>query len=159
MSKLAMSQRHSNRAKSLISVALVTAALGLSACSSPESPDLKAREDIMKGWGDAMGIMGGMIKEPDTFDAAMFKEQATFLADDADSPWSHFADKNAVGGAAEAVWSDGDGFQAEIDKFKQATAELNSAAQNATSAADVQPAFGDVGASCKSCHTEYRAEK
>lgn len=154
-----MSQRHGNTAfKSLISAALVTAALGMTACSSPASPDLKAREDIMKGWGDAMGIMGGMVKAPDTFDAAVFKDQAAFLANDADSPWSHFADKNAVGGAAETVWSDADGFSGEIDNFKKVTAELNTAAQSATSVEDIKPAFGAVGASCQSCHTSYRAK-
>lgn len=32
----------------------------------------------MKSWGDAMGVMGDMVKAPDTFDAAVFKEQAAF---------------------------------------------------------------------------------
>ncbi|GAA0308268.1 c-type cytochrome [Psychrobacter aestuarii] len=144
--------------KSAVTMALISAAVGLSACSQSASPDIKAREDIMKSWGDAMGVMGDMVKAPDTFDAAVFKEQAAFLADSADSPWTHFQDESAKGGAMDSVWSDADGFSSEADKFKQATDALNQAAQGASSVEDVQPAFAEVGASCKSCHTEYRAE-
>ena len=112
----------------------------------------------MKSWGDAMGIMGDMAEAPDTFDAAVFKEQASFLAEDAANPWSHFENQEAMGNATEAVWSNADGFSAEADNFQKVTAELNAAAQSATSVEDVQPAFGEVGASCKSCHTEFRAK-
>ena len=144
--------------KSVIALTLISATVGLSACSQSTSPDIKAREDIMKDWGNAMGIMGDMIKAPDTFDAATFQEQAAFLADSADSPWTHFQDESAKGGAMETVWSDAEGFSSEADNFEQVTEALNQAAQGATSVEDVQPAFAEVGASCKSCHTEYRAE-
>ena len=145
--------------KSVFGVALMAAALGMSACSGPaDDPDIKARQDSMKSWGDAMGVMGDMVKAPDTFDAAVFKEQASFLAEDAANPWSHFENQEAMGNATEAVWSNADGFSAEADNFQKVTAELNAAAQTATSVEDVQPAFGEVGASCKSCHTEFRAK-
>ena len=145
-----MAQVHTNKSlKSLFSITLMAAALGLTACSSPaDDSDIKARQDSMKSWGDAMGVMGDMVKAPDTFDAAVFKEQAAFLAEDASSPWSHFENQESMGNATEAVWSNADGF----------TADLSAAAQTATSASDVQPAFGEVGASCKSCHTEFRAK-
>ncbi|WP_201610136.1 cytochrome c [Psychrobacter submarinus] len=144
--------------KSIFGIALMSAALGLTACSAPLDPDVKARQDIMKDYGDAMGIIGDMVKAPDTFDAAVFKEQASFLAEDAANPWSHFENQEAMGNATEAVWSNADGFSAEADNFQKVTAELNAAAQSATSVEDVQPAFGEVGASCKSCHTEFRAK-
>tara|TARA_B100000524_G_scaffold63783_1_gene29480 strand:+ start:399 stop:869 length:471 start_codon:yes stop_codon:yes gene_type:complete len=144
--------------KSIFGIALMSAALGLTACSAPLDPDVKARQDIMKDYGDAMGIIGDMVKAPDTFDAAVFKEQASFLAEDAANPWSHFENQEAMGNATEAVWSNADGFSAEADNFQKVTAELNAAAQSATSVEDVQAAFGEVGASCKSCHTEFRAK-
>lgn len=129
----------------------------ISACSSTnENTGVKERQDMMANWGDAMKVMGGMMKNPDTFDAAKFKEEATFLADDAANPWPHFADENSKGGATDAVWSDAAGFKAEADKFQQATAALSTAAQNANSATDVEAAFKEVGASCKSCHTTYK---
>ncbi|MDN3453021.1 MULTISPECIES: cytochrome c [unclassified Psychrobacter] len=156
-----MAQVYTNKSlKSIFGIALMTAALGLTACStSTESnPDVEARQNNMKNWGDAMGVMGDMAKAPDTFDAAVFKEQAAFLAEDAANPWGHFADKAAVGNATEAVWSNADGFRAEADNFQKVTAELNAAAQTATSMDDVKPAFGQVGASCKSCHTDFKAK-
>ena len=144
--------------KSVMSMALMAAVLGLTACSSPTDTDVKTRQDSMKSWGDAMGVMGDMVKAPDTFDAAVFKEQAAFLAEDSSTPWSHFENQDAAGNATEAVWSNADGFTAEADNFQTVTAELNAAAQTATSAEDVTAAFGEVGASCQSCHTEFRAK-
>lgn len=144
--------------KSIFSITLVTAALGLSACT-PTHPDVKARQDMMKNYGDAAKVMGGMVKNPDTFDAEVFKEQAAFLAEDAKNPWSHFENTEAVGNAKPEVWSDKEGFLAESEKFQKVTAELNVVAQTATSAADIKPAFGAVGKTCKSCHDSYQVEK
>lgn len=155
-----MVKTHSNNTlKSVFGITLVAAVLGLSACSGAVDPDVKARQDSMKSWGDAMGIMGDMAEAPETFDAAVFKEQAAFLAEDSATPWSHFTNQEAVGNATEAVWVDVDGFRAEADNFQQATAELNTVAQNATSIDEVMPAFGQVGESCKSCHTDFKVKK
>ena len=145
--------------KSIFGITLMAAALGLTACSSPANPDVKARQDIMKNFGDSMKVMGGMAKAPDTFDAEVFKEQAAFLAKEAANPWSHFEDAEAVGNAKEAVWSNADGFRAEADDFQKATANLNAAAQTATSVDQVLPALGQVGDSCKSCHTDFKVKK
>ena len=154
-----MAQIRTNQSfTSFFSITLMAAVLGLTACSSPADPDIKTRQDSMKSWGDAMGVMGDMAKAPDTFDAAVFKEQAAFLAEDAANPWQHFENQEATGNATEAVWSNADGFRAEADNFQKVTAELNAAAQTATSMDDVKPAFGQVGASCKSCHTDFKVK-
>lgn len=144
--------------KSILGITLMTAALGLTACSSPDSPDIKARQDSMKSWGDAMGVMGDMAEAPETFDAEVFREQASYLASDAATPWTHFEDSEALGNATSAVWSNNDDFTAKAAQFKQATAELNAAAQTATGIEEVLPALGAVGESCKSCHTDYRVK-
>jgi cytochrome c556 len=106
-----------------------------------------------------MGIMGDMAEAPDTFDAEVFKEQAAFLAKDSASPWSHFENQKATGNATEAVWSDVNGFRTKADNFQKATTELNTVAQTATSMDQVLPAFGQVGESCKSCHTDFKVKK
>lgn len=146
--------------KSFFSITLMAVALGLTACSGAgDDPDIKARQDTMKSWGDAMGIMGDMAEAPDTFDAEVFKEQAAFLAKDSANPWSHFENQEATGNATEAVWSNVDDFRAEADDFQKATANLNAAAQTATSVDQVLPALGQVGDSCKSCHTDFKVKK
>ena len=145
--------------KSIVSITLMAAALGLTACSTSVDPDVKARQDSMKSWSDAMGIMGDMAEAPDTFDAEVFKEQAAFLAEDSANPWSHFENQEATGNATEAVWSNVDDFRAEADDFQKAAANLNTAAQTATSVDQVLPALGQVGDSCKSCHTDFKVKK
>lgn len=153
-----MEQVHITKSKSILGITLMITALGLTACSSPEDPDIKVRQDMMKNYSDAMTVMGGMVKEPDTFDAAVFQEQADFLAKESKNPWSHFGDQKSIGNATEAVWTNADEFKAEGEKFQLVTAELNTVAQTATSVDDIKPAFGAVGSSCKSCHTEFQAK-
>ncbi|WP_131668436.1 c-type cytochrome [Psychrobacter pygoscelis] len=148
-----------NTSKKSLALPLVISAALLSACNgAPSNPDVKARQDMMKNWGDAMGVMGDMVKAPDTFDPEVFKEQAAFLANDAKNPWPHFEDESAVGHATKAVWSDADGFRSESENLQKVASELNAAAQNATSVADVEAEFKAVGGSCKSCHTDYKVK-
>lgn len=145
----------------LISTAMIASTLALTACSggvtATQSEAVKSREDIMKNWKDAMEVMGGMVKNPDTFDAAKFQQEAQFLAEDANNAWVHFHDANDVGGATSAVWDDANTFQSEVDRYKKATNDLNNAAQGASTVADIQPAFGAVSESCKSCHKQFKA--
>jgi len=143
--------------KTMLGVSLMTVALGLSACNSVNS-DVKARQDGMKSWSDAMGVMGDMVKAPDTFDAAVFKEQSGYLAADSSTIWTHFKEADAESHALDAVWSNADGFAAEADNFKKVSAELYEAAQSAGSITGVAPAFKEVGASCKSCHTDFKVK-
>ena len=153
-----MSKFYSSKSlKSIVSISLMSTAVVLSACSQPH-PDVKARQDIMKNYGDTMKVIGGMVKEPDTFDAAVVKEQAAFLAEESKNPWQHFENQEAIGNAKEAVWADKDAFLAESENFQQVTAELNTAAQTATSVADIEAEFGAVGKNCKSCHTDFQVK-
>lgn len=150
--------RNSHSLKSILSLTLIGAALSLTACSAPLNPDVKARQDIMKSYGDAMGIMGDMVKAPDTFDADLLKNQTAFLAKASQDPWVHFENKEAVGNATEAVWANVDDFKARSEDFQKATAELNTVAQTANSVDDFKPAFAAVGKSCKACHTDFQVK-
>ena len=151
-----MTQVHTKQTlKSIFGITLITAALGLTACTNP---DVKARQDIMKNYGDAAKMMGDMVKAPDTFDIDVFREQAAFLAKESKTPWSHFEDAKAVGEAKPEVWSNKEGFLTETENFQKVTAELNMVAQNSTTLEEVKPAFGAVGKSCKSCHDDYKVK-
>lgn len=146
--------------KSLLLATILPLSITLAACTggtSAQSEAVKARTDTMKNWKDAKDAMESMIEAPDTFDAETFKEEAQFLAENSTTPWRHFSDENEVGGANTTVWSDPEGFRAAAENFEQTTAELNSVAQTATSAEEVQPAFSAMGQSCKSCHESFKA--
>lgn len=145
--------------KSLLLTAALPLTLTLAACSGGTNPDVSARQDAMKDWKDAMGVMGGMAEAPDTFDLAKFQENAQFVAETADKPWSHFTDQNEMGGSTEAVWTNADGFKTQAENFQQAAAELNTTAQNATTLEEVLPALKPVGDGCQSCHEDFKQPK
>ena len=145
--------------KSLLVAITLPLTLVLTACSGGSNPDVSARQDVMKDWKDAMSVMGGMAKAPETFDLAKFQENAKFLAESANKPWAHFADKNQLGEATDAVWVNATEFKAETENFQKVTAELNTKAQNATTLEEILPALKPVGDSCQSCHEDFRKAK
>ena len=145
--------------KSLLMAITLPLTLALTACSGGSNPDVSARQDVMKDWKDAMSVMGGMAKAPETFDLAKFQENAKFLAESANKPWAHFADKNQLGEATDAVWVNATEFKAETENFQKVTAELNTTAQNATTLEEILPALKPVGDSCQSCHEDFRKAK
>lgn len=114
-----------------------------------------AREDIMKSWKNANQTMGGMVKNPSSFNAVTFKDAAAKLNQD---PWAHFTADAKGGDAKDAIWTDTAGFQQQIDKFKTAATNLNTAAATATNVDGVKAQFGEVGASCKSCHDKFKED-
>lgn len=68
-------------------------------------------------------------------------------------------DTAAVAGSAAmpAVWSDAEGFAAQIAEFQAATAALQAAAQ-ADDRDALNAALARTKAACQSCHDTYRAE-
>lgn len=146
---------------------VLAAAIALSACNQSQqtanpadgaantavAAHQDAREDIMHDWGAASKEMNAMLKDPSSFNADNFRAAAKKLDQDA---WVHFPAGSEGGDAKPKIWQNPTAWQQEIDKYKQAVAALNTAAQSATSAADVQAQFNDVGASCKSCHQQFR---
>ena len=112
-----------------------------------------AREDIMHDWAAATKAMKGMLSDSANFNADDFRAAAKKLDQDA---WAHFPAGSEGGDAKPEIWQNPTAWQQEIDKYQQAVAALNTAAQTATSPADVQAQFDNVSASCKSCHQQFR---
>lgn len=73
-------------------------------------------------------------------------------------PWQHFPAGSDKGKseAQPAVWTKPAEFKKEIDTFEGRAAELAKAAAAAKTVADVKPAFGAAGQSCKSCHDGFK---
>ena len=115
----------------------------------------KARERIMKEWKKTSQTIGAMVKDPSKFDAAQVKAAAEKLNQ---NPWVHYPETAKGGEAKDEIWRDAAGFQQQIDKFKTAASALNAAAATATSVDGIKTQFGDLGASCKSCHDKYKQD-
>ncbi|WP_019519492.1 c-type cytochrome [Faucicola boevrei] len=114
-----------------------------------------AREDIMKQYSRASKALRGMTEDPSKFNADELKQHAQTLSQD---PWVHFPATAKGGEAKDDVWTNPEEFQAQIDKYKSAVTVLNTAVVSATSIDAVKTQIADVGASCKSCHTQFKAD-
>lgn len=141
---------------------ILSAAVILTGCnhatnSTQDNVQLENRTKLMKDWRQANEGMKAMMENPETFDAATFKERADFIANNTMTMWTYFQGEDAKGGdAQDTIWTDVTGFQAETDKFTAAANTLAAAAATATSAADVEAQYGDMVGSCGSCHKIYK---
>ena len=116
--------------------------------------DVAARERYMKDFRSANKAIGRLLKA-NPADMAALSRQTADLQALADKPWPHYASPAATGEAKAAVWQQPQQFQAAIQRFSEATAALNNAAQQGSQAA-AQSAFGQLGQSCKACHDTIR---
>jgi cytochrome c556 len=136
-----------------LTLAISAAALAASAAFAGPIED---REAFMKQNGRLLGGVFPVIKGEKPFDAAevlaaleAFNAHAQTL--DVERYWPAGSEG---GDSSPKIWEDKAGFQAEVDKYKAA-----SAAAVATPPQDVEAlraSFGAIGASCDSCHEGYR---
>jgi cytochrome c556 len=115
----------------------------------------------MKERGQIMRILGPIAQGRADFDAATVNEALAKLETNAeggadiDALWPEGSDTGDTK-AASAIWENFDAFKAESEKYAQAVAAAVAAAPQDLAA--FQAAFGPVGASCGSCHENYRNE-
>lgn len=103
--------------------------------------------------------MNKVVKGEDAFTVEGFQAAAEKFTKEARVPFEHFqTDPNGNGDALPAIWEKPAEFKAEQDKFLAAVDKLNEVAKTGK-LDDIKAAFGDVGASCKSCHDSYRRPK
>lgn len=147
---------------------MLLGALLLSACgnqsantanASERGPYSKERSIAFKTLGGDMKEMGDVIQGNTAYDVDKFKAKVAEFVTHSAEPFKHFTqDDNGMTGKAKAnVWSEAEKFAAEKDKFLQAVADLNAAAEAGKLDA-IKPAFGTVGGSCKSCHDSFKLE-
>lgn len=151
------------KAKFLLPLAGVLAiGAGIGAAIADGHSEVEQREAAMKVVGKSTGTIGKMLKGETEFSAdeantalAAMKEAATGFGD-------LFPDGTELQGsnefkAAPAIWTDGDGFSAEVVKFAGA---IDAAiAANPQDKAALGAVFGTIGQSCKSCHEDYRVKQ
>ncbi len=154
--------------QSKLSLLLLCSSLALAACGGSggqaagggKGPNSEARTTAFKQMMPDFTSMGKMVKDEEPYDVEKFKTAAASFDALSKEPFKHFAadGDGQNGDALPAVWSEPDKFQAEVDKFHAAVAVLTEKAQSGN-LADIKVAYGDVGASCKSCHDSFRRPK
>ena len=143
-------------------VALATVALTLTACggngapSQPKGPISEDRTAAFKSMMPEFTRMGKMVKDEEPYDVEKFKQAAATFAENSKKPFTLFeSDPQGNGRALPAIWTDKATFKAEEKKFAAAVEKLNAAAQTGK-LEEIKVAYGETGASCKSCHDTFR---
>lgn len=131
----------------------------------PHDDAIKGRQAMFQLYGFNMGILGAMAKEKMAYDAALASEAAANINAAANfgqsAMWPAGSDNetpgNATTRALPAIWNTYPAVVEKSDALKKASAALASQAGEGLDA--LQGVINDVGASCKGCHDDFRAEK
>lgn len=132
-------------------------AIGVSSLALSAGNPVEDRQAVMKAVGQSMKEAAG-LNSPATFDAAKAKGAMDAVAGNAKKLHSLYpagSDKDPKSAADPKVWEN----KADFDKRLTEMATLATAAGKTTTADAFKPAFGAVGATCKSCHDVYRKKK
>lgn len=142
---------------------LAATLLALTACggnTAPAQPKGVISEDRTAAFKSMMPEftrMGKMVKDEEPYDVEKFKQAAAAFAESSKKPFTLFeSDPQGNGRALPAIWTDPAKFKAEEEKFAAAVEKLNAAAQTGK-LDEIKAAYGETGASCKSCHDSFRA--
>jgi len=151
----------------LIPIAAMAVALSSPAISAdgPHDKAIKARQAMFQLYGFNISILGGMAKGDIEYSAEVAKEAAENLNAAVNLGQSQLwpegsdseTDGNATNRALPAIWSSYPQVSEKAKALSTAVAALVPVAGNGLNA--LQGALGDVGASCKGCHDDFRAEK
>lgn len=137
-------------------LAAATLAIATTGLAYANQDIIDLRKQVMKTNGQAAKVSVGMIRGDIPFDATVAAAAAESIAHSSMVFVDFFPAGTETGDtkAAEAIWSDPEGFKAAAD----ATAEAAKAA--AAAAGEGQEAFGAafqaLGATCGTCHENYR---
>ena len=120
-------------------------------------PAAKAREDVMKAIGGAMGALGGMAKGEMPYDAAGAEAAKAALVTAAGGVAAAFETQGGEDATSEAkpeIWANWDDFVKKADALSAAAT-----AADVSSAEAIGASLGAIGGTCKDCHTAYRVMK
>ncbi len=156
--------------KSIMAIAIAivisgTAFITTAAAEGPHDAAIKGRQAMFQTYSFNVGILGDMAKGKIEYDAALAAELAANLNAAANfgqsAMWPAGSDSETEGNlknrALPVIWSTFPAIVEKADALKSASAVLAEQAGQGLDA--LQGAMGDVGASCKACHDDYRAKR
>ena len=131
---------------------LATAAL---AHDGVKNPAVKARMEAMGLIGANTKILGQMAKGEIAFDADKARAAAATIAEQAERAPALFEanETDPKSEALPAIWENFADFTAKAGALQMAT---TTAAQAIAGPADLGPQLGQIGGTCKACHSKYR---
>lgn len=141
--------------KTAFAVALIALGTAALAHGGVKNKDVMARMEVMKSIGDQMKIIGSMAKGEADFDAGVANAALTEIAAQSAQIQSLFESRadDPKSEALPAIWKDWTDF-AHLASTAEITAEGMIGTISAE--ADLGPALGKLGGTCKACHSKYR---
>lgn len=139
------------------------AAIGQEAAMNEKHADAAVtyRQSLFQLIRSNMGPLGGMAKGAIPFDQAVIETNGMRLEQLADMLSDYLkVDTRKFDVDTEAkdeIWENWSDFEGKIEAFKTASANLTAVAQ-AGDESQYRAAIGKVGASCKSCHDDFKAD-
>lgn len=155
--------------KKLATMALV-GAFGVTAIATaqnkgPHDAAIKGRQAMFQTYNFNMGVLGAMAKGKTEYNAELAAQSAANLHAAANfgqaAMWPAGSDSETPGNARTralpAIWENFPDVSEKSNALKMASEKLAADAGGGLDA--LKAAIGDVGASCKGCHDDYRAAK
>lgn len=159
--------------KRLLAIGITAALAAASAATfaqgaAPPTPEQQAansiltRQGLFKLLGQQFGPIGGMLRGPVPFDAAVVARNSARIEVLSSMINEQFANDTrkftaTPTKALEGIWNSAADFKSKADALNTAAAALTAAAKTGDKAATLKAA-GDVGKACGSCHDNYRAK-
>lgn len=121
---------------------------------------VKERMDAMGVIGDAVKVIGQMLRGTTGYDPAGIEVAAGVIASHAGKNLTQLFPQDSINGPSEAlpaIWSDWATFQKQADRLE--TLALKLATTAGTDKTEIGKIFGDVAGTCKACHERFRLKK
>lgn len=148
----------------IVATAATLAALAsLPAAAQFQKPEdaIKYRQSALTVMANHLGRIGAMAQGRVPFDAKVAAENAQIVVTMSKLPWVAFGegtDKGLPTRAKPEIWKDQAKVKDLAGKMIAAAEGLETATKGGNLDA-VKAAVGTLGAACKACHDDYRAEK
>jgi cytochrome c556 len=149
----------------IASLSLLAATMALTGCSQeppdnhPDQPVTKRRA-VFREFTRTLEPMGLVARDRQTYNAAVFLEQAQTLKKLSVQPWPLFTtDSNYPPTKAHPkVWQEADAFKQAQQQFQLSVEELAQVAAG-TDLDRIKASVNKVQQSCKNCHDTFRKER
>ena len=144
--------------KRIIAALMICSIAATGAAIAQDSP-IKQRQSLMKKNGDDAKLITAMFKGEKPYDAAAAAGAVKSIGASMDEFITLFPEGSMSkdSDAKAEIWKKKSDFEGWAAQVKEDTAKAVTAA--AGGMASLQPAFAEVGKSCRGCHESYRAEK
>ena len=137
----------------------LTASLAVTSLALADDDPRHVRHEAMEEVRDAAKVIGAMLKGEREYDVEA-AQASLDVFDDVSSYFGELFPEGTETGegteAAPAIWEDRAGFEAALQKWRDASiAAINADPQTLEEA---QPVLGPIFKTCKGCHDTYRLE-